>query len=357
MPENSTLLTEYGWNATLSNTFDNLGSRDSVPGRVIRVDRGQCDVVVAAGTVRALSGSNSLCTGDWVAVANATGETETPTVTSIFPRSSSIVRSSASGKSEGHILAANVDTVVITTASDGDVDLGRIERLLALTWESGATPVVVLTKSDAAHNISTILAEASAIAPGATALAVSAETGECMDVLDAALDGTVAILGPSGAGKSTLANALLAGHGCLETGRVLETGSVRTGDGKGRHTTVTRELIPFSGGRTLIDTPGLRGVGMWNAAEGIEKTFPEIEEFISSCRFSDCAHNSEPGCAVLGALERGDIDERRLRSYRKLQRENAWNAARSDARLQAERTREVKVLSRRIKDHYRGRRQ
>jgi ribosome biogenesis GTPase len=161
----------------------------------------------------------------------------------------------------------------------------------------------------------------------------------------------VAILGPSGAGKSTLANALLGGRGRLETGRV------RTGDGKGRHTTVTRELIPFSGGRTLIDTPGLRGVGMWNAAEGIEKTFPEIEEFISSCRFSDCAHNSEPGCAVLGALERGDIDERRLRSYRKLQRENAWNAARSDARLQAERTREVKVLSRRIKDHYRGRRQ
>ncbi|MGG7100941.1 ribosome small subunit-dependent GTPase A [Rhodococcus sp. 24CO] len=376
MPENSTLLTEYGWNATLSDTFDALrfDSPDAAPGRVTRVDRGQCDIAVATGTVRALSGSNALCTGDWVAVtntaltntvldnttpantalANTTGETETPTVTSIFPRSSSIVRSSASGKSEGQILAANVDTVVITTASDGDVDLGRIERLLALTWESGATPVVALTKSDAAPDISTVLSEVSAIAPGATVLAVSAETNEGMDVLDAVLDGTVAILGPSGAGKSTLANALL---GDIPASRVLETGRVRAGDGKGRHTTVTRELIPFSGGRTLIDTPGLRGVGMWNAGEGIDKTFPEIEEFISACRFSDCAHNSEPGCAVLGALERGDIDERRLRSYRKLQRENAWNAARSDARLQAERTREIKVLSRHIRDHYRGRRQ
>ncbi len=354
MPENSAPLTEYGWNATLSNTFTALAPPDSAPGRVLRVDRGRCDVAVAEGTVRALSGSDPLCTGDWVAVAELrdSREPEMHTVTSILPRSSSIVRSSASGKAEGHILAPNGDTVVIATASDGDVDLGRIERLLALAWESGATPVVALTKSDAAHYISDTLAEVTAIAPGATVLAVSAETNEGMDVLDAVLDGTVAILGPSGAGKSTLANALLADTTDADR---LETGRVRTGDGKGRHTTVTRELISFSGGRTLIDTPGLRGVGMWNAAEGIEKTFPEIEELIAECRFSDCAHNSEPGCAVLSALGRGDIDERRLASYRKLQRENAWNAARSDARLQAERTREIKVISRQLKSHYRGR--
>lgn len=360
MSENSTPpLTEYGWNATLSNKFTALAPPpDSAPGRVLRVDRGgRCDVAVAEGTVRALSGSDPLCTGDWVAVAELrdSREPEMHTVTSILPRSSSIVRSSASGKSEGQILAANVDTVVIATASDGDVDLGRIERLLALAWESGATPpVVALTKSDAAHYISDTLAEVTAIAPGATVLAVSAETNEGMDVLDAVLDGTVAILGPSGAGKSTLANALLADTTDADR---LETGRVRTGDGKGRHTTVTRELISFSGGRTLIDTPGLRGgVGMWNAAEGgIDKTFPEIEELIAECRFSDCAHNSEPGCAVLSALGRGDIDERRLASYRKLQRENAWNAARSDARLQAERTREIKVISRQLKSHYRGR--
>ncbi|MFE5873828.1 ribosome small subunit-dependent GTPase A [Rhodococcus sp. NPDC056506] len=360
MSENRTPLTEYGWNATLSNKFTTLASPDSAPGRVLRVDRGRCDVATAEGTVRALSGSDPLCTGDWVSVVDVpdSREPEMHTVTSILPRSSSIVRSSASGKSEGQILAANVDTVVIATASDGDVDLGRIERLLALTWESGATPVVALTKSDAAHYISDTLAEVSAVAPGATVLAVSAETNEGMDVLDAVLDGTVAILGPSGAGKSTLANALLADTALpTETtgNNRLETGRVRAGDGKGRHTTVTRELIPFSGGRTLIDTPGLRGVGMWNTAEGIDKAFPEIEELIAECRFSDCAHNSEPGCAVLGALGRGDIDERRLASYRKLQRENAWNAARSDARLQAERTREIKVISRQLKSHYRGR--
>lgn len=347
MPENNSFLTEYGWNTLLSDKFDALTPPGDTLGRVLRVDRGQCDIATATGISRAVSGNEPLCTGDWVTLAC---RPETCTVTSILPRSSTIVRSSASGKSEGQILAANVDTVVVATAADGDVDLGRIERLLALTWESSATPVVALTKADAAQNIYDALAAVSAVAPGATVLAVSAETHEGMDVLDAVLDGTVAILGPSGAGKSTLANALL-GH------RFLDTGAVRTGDGKGRHTTVTRELIPLSGGRTLIDTPGLRGVGMWNAGEGIDKTFPEIEELISTCRFSDCSHTSEPDCAVRNAVECGEIQERRLASYRKLQKENAWNASRSDTRLQAERTREMKAISRRLKDHYRGRRQ
>ncbi|MCJ0904396.1 ribosome small subunit-dependent GTPase A [Rhodococcus sp. ARC_M6] len=352
MPENNSFLTEYGWNTLLSDKFDALTPPGDKPGRVLRVDRGQCDIAAATGISRAVSGNEPLCTGDWVTLAGS-GQIDWPetyTVTSILPRSSSIIRSSASGKSEGQILAANVDTVVVATAADGDVDLGRIERLLALTWESGATPVVVLTKADVAQNIYDARTTVSAVAPGATVLAVSAETHEGMDVLDAVLDGTVAILGPSGAGKSTLANALL-GHSFLDTG------AVRTGDGKGRHTTVTRELIPLSGGRTLIDTPGLRGVGMWNAGEGIDKTFPEIEELIANCRFSDCSHTSEPECAVRRAVELGEVHERRLASYRKLQRENAWNATRSDARLQAERVREMKAISRRLKDHYRGRRQ
>ncbi|MDI9916213.1 ribosome small subunit-dependent GTPase A [Rhodococcus sp. IEGM 1379] len=347
MPENSSFLTEYGWNTILSEKFDALTPAGDKLGRVLRVDRGQCDIAAATGISRAVSGNEPLCTGDWVTLAGGfqTDWTETYTVTSILPRSSSIIRSSASGKSEGQLLAANVDTVVVATAADGDVDLGRIERLLALTWESGATPVVALTKADAAQNIYDALAAVSVVAPGATVLAVSAETHEGMDVLNAVLDGTVAILGPSGAGKSTLANAL-PGHSSLDTG------AVRTGDGKGRHTTVTRELIPLSGGRTLIDTPGLRGVGMWNAGEGIDKTFPEIEELISICRFSDCSHTSEPDCAVRNAVECGEIQERRLASYRKLQKENAWNDSRNNARLQAEHTREMKVRSRQLKARY-----
>ncbi|NMM83792.1 ribosome small subunit-dependent GTPase A [Rhodococcus sp. SRB_17] len=357
MPENSSFLTEYGWNTLLSDKFDALTPPGDKLGRILRVDRGQCDIAAATGISRAVSGNEPLCTGDWVTLAGSgqIDRTETYTVTSILPRSSSIIRSSASGKSEGQILAANVDTVVVATAADGDIDLGRIERLLALTWESGATPVVALTKADAAQNIYDALAAISAVAPGATVLAVSAETHEGMDVLDAVLDGTVAILGPSGAGKSTLANALL-GHSFLDTGTSrLDTGAVRAGDGKGRHTTVTRELIPLSGGRTLIDTPGLRGIGMWNAGEGIDKTFPEIEELISACRFSDCSHTSEPDCAVRNAVECGEIQERRLASYRKLQKENAWNASRSDTRLQAEHTREMKMRSRQLKARYRTR--
>src|SRR5690606_1129012 len=186
----------------------------------------------------------------------------------------------------------------------------------------------VLTKADAADDIP--LDEVRAVAPGATVLAVSASAELGLDVLGAVLDGTVALLGPSGAGKSTLANALLGRE-------VFATNAVRDADKKGRHTTVHRELRPLPGGGTLIDTPGLRGVGLWDAAEGIGRTFSDIEELAAHCRFGDCAHESEPGCAVREAIASGAIAERRLTSYRKLAKENAWMSARTDKRLQAER--------------------
>ncbi|MGC0366970.1 ribosome biogenesis GTPase [Rhodococcus sp. 27YEA15] len=340
MHERPSLLTDYGWNSLLSNRFEALIPRSEQPGRILRVDRGRCDVAIDSGIVRADDGRDRLCTGDWVSIADGP---EMHTVTSILPRTNSVVRSSASGKSERQLLAANVDTVLITCAADSDIDLGRIERLLALTWESGATPVIALTKIDAAQHISESLAQLYAVSPGAVVQAVSARTHEGMDVLDAVLEGTVAILGSSGSGKSTLANAFT-GSGDLRTGRVRDV------DGKGRHTTAWRELIPMSGGRTLIDTPGLRGVGMWNADDGIGKTFPEIEELISGCRFSDCSHIAEPGCAVLEAIENGDVDARRLASYRKLQKENEWNASRNDLRLQVERAHKMKARSRSLKD-------
>ncbi|WP_425302446.1 ribosome small subunit-dependent GTPase A [Nocardia farcinica] len=289
---------------------------------------------------RADSEVSGLCTGDWVSV-DARGE-----VRALLPRHTAIVRSAASGRSEGQVLAANVDTVLICTAADGDVDLGRIERMLALVWESGAQPVVVLTKADAAEHVP--LDEVRAIAPGATVLAVSASAEIGLDVLTAVLDGTVALLGPSGAGKSTLANALLGRE-------VFATNEVRAADKKGRHTTVHRELRPLPGGGTLIDTPGLRGVGLWDAAEGIGRTFSDIEELAARCRFSDCAHEAEPGCAVREAIEAGVLTARRLASYRKLAKENAWMAARTDKRLQAERDRAWRGIVKEQRRRYRER--
>lgn len=336
-------LLAYGWNDTLP--FDDYTTGGSEPGRVIRVDRGRCDVATSSDIIRAENGEHALCTGDWVTVR--TGG-DTVVVADLLPRRSAIVRSAASGRSDGHVLAANVDTVVIASALDADLDLGRIERLLALAWESGATPVVALTKADAAEDVPTAVTAVTAVSPGSAVLAVSAETGDGVAALTALIDGTIALIGPSGAGKSTLANALLGAD-------LLATGRVREGDHKGRHTTSHRELLPLPQGGALIDTPGLRGVGMWDAADGIDKAFPEIDDWAAQCRFRDCSHETEPGCAVLAAVERGDLPERRLVSYRKLIRENGWIASRADARLRAEREREWKIIARGHRRMYRTR--
>ncbi|WP_194832596.1 ribosome small subunit-dependent GTPase A [Nocardia sp. XZ_19_369] len=328
MVEND-LLVPYGWTEAVADEYASLIEEGCVPARVIRMDRSECDVATPTGPARAKcpradAEVSGLCTGDWVTI-----DAES-VVRQLLPRKSAIMRSSVSGRSQGQVLATNVDTVLICTAADGDVDLGRIERMLALAWESNAQPIVVLTKADAAEDIP--LDEVRAVAPGAAVAAVSANSGAGLDVLAAMLDGTVALIGPSGAGKSTLANALLGQE-------VFATNAVRAADKKGRHTTVHRELRPLPNGGTLIDTPGLRGIGLWDAAEGLEKTFSDIESLAARCRFGDCAHNGEPGCAVLEAIDNGELPQRRFDSYRKLAKENAWMAARTDKRLQAERDR------------------
>ncbi|MBJ8346196.1 ribosome small subunit-dependent GTPase A [Antrihabitans sp. YC2-6] len=339
-------LGRYGWTDAVSTRFIHLLHDELVPARVLRVDRGECDAITPTGQVRARVLDLQLCTGDWVTIGDRGGA---PTVVQLVPRHTAITRSSASARSEAQVLAANVDTVLVVTALDGDVDLGRIERMLALAWEGGAQPVVVLTKADAAEDIDDALVDVRSVAPGATVLAVSAATGEGLEILTAVLDGTVVLIGPSGAGKSTLANALLGEDR-------LATNAVRDVDGKGRHTTVHRELFPLPSGGTLIDTPGLRGVGLWDATAGIEKVFSDVEGFAELCRFNDCAHNAEPGCAVVDAIDRGLLAPRRLESYRKLVRENEWVASRTDARMRAERTREFKVQTRAMREVYRSRR-
>ena len=238
------------------------------------------------------------------------------------------------------MLAANVDTVVVTIAADSRSTPGRVERFLALAWNSGARPVVAVTKRDLLDPVAAeeVLSDVASAAPGVDVLAVSAGTGDGLATLRAALRGTVVFLGSSGAGKSTLANALLGEQR-------FAVGAVRSADGRGRHTTVHRELVELPGGLVLLDTPGLRSVGVADLDEGLHRTFADLEDVAVDCRFADCTHTGEPGCAVLAAIEAGVLDRRRLESYRRLEREQQWFASRTDARVRAERTRRWKALA------------
>ncbi|MGW3348694.1 ribosome small subunit-dependent GTPase A [Nonomuraea rubra] len=345
-------LSPYGWTESLDQAFAEHREAGLEPARIARVDRGLCDAITGSGPVRAAlalpHASDPLltpCTGDWAALRPG----REPRLVALLPRRSTIVRSSASRTSHGQVLAANVDTVVIAVPLSAPLDAAKLERLLAIAWDSAARPLIVLTKADLAADAAAAHAEASALAPGVDVLVTSAATGENLDVLTALLcGGTTVLLGSSGAGKSSLANALLGDER-------LAVGEVRAQDGKGRHTTVRRELVPLPGGGVLIDTPGLRAISLYDAADGLEQVFAEIEDLARHCRFGDCAHDAEPGCAVQAAIRAGELPERRLASYRKLQRENAWAAARTDARLRGERTEQQKAITRHLRATYRFR--
>ncbi|MFJ9833940.1 ribosome small subunit-dependent GTPase A [Streptomyces sp. NPDC101169] len=331
-------LAGYGWDEGWEAEFAPYAEQGLLPGRVVRVDRGQCDVVTPGGVVRAdtefvvpRDPMKVVCTGDWAAVDPEGGDPRY--VRTLLPRRTSFVRSTSSKRSEGQVLAANVDHVVVAVSLAVELDLGRVERFLALGWESGAQPVVVLTKADLVPDpvtLAHLVQDVETTAPGVPVLTVSALHGDGLDVLTALVGGgTTVLLGQSGAGKSTLANTLVGED-------VMDVKAARDVDGKGRHTTTTRNLLPLPSGGVLIDTPGLRGVGLFDAESGVGQVFAEIEELAERCRFQDCAHESEPGCAVRSAVDAGDLPVRRLESYRKLLRENQWIVAKTDARLRAE---------------------
>ncbi|MER6067853.1 ribosome small subunit-dependent GTPase A [Streptomyces sp. NPDC001817] len=336
-------LAPYGWDEGWEAEFAPYAERGLLPGRVVRVDRGQCDVVTAGGIVRAdtefvvpRDPMKVVCTGDWVAF-DPDGDPRY--VRAYLPRRTAFVRSTSSKRSDGQILAANVDHAVVAVSLALEVDLGRVERFLALAWESGAQPVVVLTKADLVPDpvtLAHLVQDVETSAPGVPVLTVSALHGEGLDVLVALVgSGTSVLLGQSGAGKSTLANALVGAD-------VMDVRAARDVDGKGRHTTTTRNLLALPSGGVLIDTPGLRGVGLYDAGSGVGQVFSEIEELAERCRFQDCSHDTEPDCAVRSAVENGELPQRRLESYRKLVRENQWIVAKTDARVRAELRREWK---------------
>lgn len=337
---------DAAWAATLTSPLP-----DHTVGRVARADRDSCDVLVAEGTglvlrdavpgaaiqrARRTDPTTAPVTGDWVLLTDTAGRVA---VERVLPRRSAVVRAQVGGTSHGQVLAANADVVAVVEGLAPDPDPGRLERLLALAWASGARPVVVLTKSDLVPDPTVLAGEAARLAPGADVLVTSAATGAGLAPLRDVLAGgaTIALLGASGVGKSTLLNALVGDP-------TMRTRALRS-DGKGRHTTVTRELHLVPGGGAVLDTPGMRSVGL-AGADAIEDVFPEVEELAASCRFHDCDHRTEPGCAVRAAVEAGTLPARRLESYRKLAREAMHQAARTDARLRAEMTQVWKVRTR-----------
>lgn len=331
------MLIQFGWSDALQQTFDSCAPDGALPARVLVQLRGRYRIAAADGEYEAeISGklaheaaAGALpVAGDWVG-ARLRVEEGAATIQFVLPRRSAFQRRTPTGAVQ--TLAANLDVAFLVSSLNADLNARRIERYLAVARESGAAPVIVLTKADAADDPDGARRAVERIAGGAPVLVVSAVTGAGLDALRAHLGPGVtgALLGSSGVGKSTLANALL-GDARLATGAITQDRA------RGRHTTTHRELVllPEDGG-LLLDSPGLRELGVWDMDEGVSATFADVEELASACRFADCGHAGEPGCAVREAIEAGALDPARLRGYQKLQRELAFESRREDPLLRA----------------------
>jgi ribosome biogenesis GTPase len=253
------------------------------------------------------------------------------TVEAVLPRRTQVVRATADRDSHGQVLAANLDVAAVVEPLDPAPDLGRVERLLALAWESGARPMVLLTKADLLARPGPVADQVAGAVAGVEVVVVSARSGTGLERLRPLVGpgATLGLLGQSGAGKSTLVNALAGAT-------VMATQPIRRADGRGRHTTAYRALIPLAGGGAVLDTPGLRAVGLYDTGTGLDLVFADVEQLATGCRFTDCGHRSEPDCAVLAAVATGELSPRRLDSWRRLHRELAWEQRRRDARLASE---------------------
>jgi ribosome biogenesis GTPase len=337
-------LRQLGWSDDLETAFAPFAEQGLAPGRIAVEHRGAYGVYTAAGEISAevtgrmrheAAGAGDLpATGDWVAL-DPNG-----VIHAVLPRRSKLSRKVAWAETGEQVLGANVDVVLVLTALSGDLNLRRLERYLTTIWESGARPAVVLTKSDLCDDVESAVLTAESVAIGVPVHVVSSVTGEGVEEVRAYAAGgrTIAFLGSSGVGKTTLLNRLL--------GEELYTVKEIAADGRGRHTTTRRELVLLPGGGLVLDTPGMRELQLWAADSGIGVAFEDVEELALACRFSDCKHEREPGCAVLAAVDEGTLTLDRLRSWRKLQRELRALEVKQDQRLRIEARRARRVQAR-----------
>lgn len=320
-------LTALGWDHRWISALADLGDPVLWPARVSRVDRGACTAMTGSAEIRIVTERDvEVAVGDWVGVAGSAAD-RTARIAAVLPRRAALRRTRPTKGAGAKVVAANIDTVFVCDALDGSLSPRHLERFLALAWQSGATPVVVITKSDAVplEGVTDIVSAARAMAREVGVVVVSSRTGDGVLALEAYLvpGRTVALLGLSGAGKSTLAN-LLAGA------EILATGAVR-GDGSGRHTTTHRELVVLPRGGLLIDTPGMRALSVLGAGDGVEQAFGDVEALAADCGYPNCSHSGESGCAIEAALADGQLQAGRVEAWNRLRAELALSEA-HDAR-------------------------
>jgi ribosome biogenesis GTPase len=352
-------LKELGWDSVFEASWQEHQGFGRVPARVVSQQRGLWRVAgdfgecwsAPSGKMHAASEAQGdwPTVGDWVSTEVFAGE-QPAIIHAVLPRRSQFVRKVAGKRVEQQVIAANVDVAFIVAALDRDFNLRRLERYLAQSWESGARPAVVLNKADDCGDVDARAAEVGRIAMEAPVFVLSARTGQGIDALASFLvpGQTVVLLGSSGVGKSTLVNRLL--------GRDLQAVQpTREKDSRGRHTTSARELFLLPCGALMIDTPGLRELQLWDATDGVAQTFADIDELAAKCRFRDCRHENEPGCAVQAALLAGSLDEARLENRRKLEREQEFLRRKIDPEARSEAQDRIKVLMRGVRQKYRQR--
>jgi ribosome biogenesis GTPase len=343
-------LEDYGWTEDFAEAFEPYIAEGFEAGRVSLQHNRVLMLYTAAGETwaeitgrlryRARGAEDLPAVGDWVVIRRSAEEGRAK-IHEILPRRSKFSRKSAGRETEEQIVAANVDTVFLVTGLDRDFNPRRVERYLIMAWESGAEPVVVLNKADLIEDAEAKRGEIERVAPGAPVLLLSAKRGEGVEQLTAYISRgrTVALMGSSGVGKSTIVNRLLGSE-------VQRTQEVRLSDTRGRHTTTHRELFLLPGGGLVLDTPGMRELQLLVSEKGLRETFEEIEEVAAQCRFGDCRHEGEPGCAVREALDTGALDAARYENYRKMQAEMRHAATLVDQRKAQDEKARVKRIHR-----------